>query len=440
MKHLILLLTVFLLSIPVFSQETIRSMTYNIAKFTASSSIDRQQAHDYIYRDIMPDLLMVQEAGVNTPNHILGMLNNIENKFRSTTRFDNIVNPADSNTQLIFYNKNMFELVAEIAHPSSTRNINQYTFKLIKKDNLGISVPILDTDGNPIFLEVFVAHLKSSDSSVDRAERSNMIDTFIAALNTINNNRFVIFAGDFNLYSSNEPAYLKTLAGTATIKMKDPINRPNVTMPDNGFNYWSSYPIPREIQYFWQDNIEFQDTHTQNPRGSSGGLDDRFDFILTSENLLNENSSISYIPNSYKVYGNNGNCLNKDITDVSCDGFYNATTRLHARNASDHLPVFMDLSIKSATLSNTSNSNPSISFLSSNVSATSIKLSMDEKLLNSELIIYNQLGQVVKKFTIDYSTISHKNINIDIQNLSNGFYFINNSKMMLKKPLKFIKN
>lgn len=428
-KKLLFVAVIFITAF-VTSQESIRTMTYNVVKFTTTSSADKQTGHEYIYAEIKPDILMVQEAGVNSPDHILGKLNAIENKYLKTTRFSNIVNPLDDNGQLVFYNKNILQLEREKALASSTRNINRYTFKFKK----------LDIDGNPVYLEVFVAHLKSSDGTVERTERSSMIDTFITELSTVDSNRYIIFAGDLNLYSSNEPAYVKLLNGTSLIKLNDPINRPCETMPEDGFNYWSTFPIPREVKYFWQDNINFQDIHTQNTRSSSGGLDDRFDFILTSENLMNANSNLTFTANSYKAYGNNGNCLNKDIADATCIGTYSATLRQHLRNASDHIPVIMDLQFKSSTLSNTNYSLQTVSFVSSNVASNSLILSINDQVLNSELHIYNQLGQLVKSVILNYQTVYNNQLTIDISHLNSGVYYINLTNNALSHPLKFIKN
>lgn len=439
MKKTLLLVAVMFVTAFVFSQETIKAMTYNVVKFAPSSSTDRQLAHEYIYNDIKPDLLMVQEAGINTPDHILGKLNTIENKYLRTTRFNNISNPSDDNGQLVFYNKNIFELVEEKALAASTRNINQYTFRFKK----------LDINENPVYLEVFVAHLKSSDGRTNSIERNNQISTFIQALNTVDQSRYIILAGDLNLYTSNEAAYINALNGTASIKMKDPIGNAALceTIPvidaDGSFS-WSTYfptsPTSENIKYFWRDNINFSSIHTQNPRISSGGLDDRFDFILVSENLMNENSNLSYIPNTYLAYGNNGNCLNKDVTDASCTGSYSAVTRQHVNYASDHLPVVMDFQFKSSTLSTYNYSISSISFASSNVTNSSILLNINERILNSELLIYNQLGQVVKSVLIGNQTGLNKQLNIDVSNLHSGVYFITIKSNNLAKPLKFIKN
>ena len=51
--------------------------------------------------------------------------------------------------------------------------------------------------------------------------------------------------------------------------------------------------------------------------GASGGLDDRFDFILYSDDVLNGTNGVNYIPNSCKSIGNDGNHFNIAIIDPS---------------------------------------------------------------------------------------------------------------------------
>ena len=79
-------------------------------------------------------------------------------------------------------------------------------------------------------------------------------------------NYYYAFAGDFNLYDGNEPAYNMMLDSMA-VDLEDPINRRGE----------------------WHDRSSFADVHTQSTRttqlpdgGASEGLDDRFDFILLS--------------------------------------------------------------------------------------------------------------------------------------------------------------
>ena len=168
-------------------------------------------------------------------------------------------------------------------------------------------------------------------------------------------------------------------------------------------------------------------------------MDDRFDFMLTSENLLNTNSSLSLIPNTYKSYGNNVNCLNKDITDATCDGFYSATLRNHLKNASDHIPVVMELNFKSISLSNDSYAFSTLSFNSSNMDSDEIAVSVSETFINSDLLVFNQWGQLVKTVHLNYDSVVDNQLLLDISQMSTGVYIITVNDKMLSKPLRFVK-
>ena len=47
--------------------------------------------------------------------------------------------------------------------------------------------------------------------------------------------------------------------------------------------------------------------------GSTGGLDDRFDFILFSEQFTSTNPNLKLLDQSYKVVGNDGKHFNRSI-------------------------------------------------------------------------------------------------------------------------------
>ena len=98
----------------------------------------------------------------------------------------------------------------------------------------------------------------------------------------------------------------------------------------------------------WHNNSSFADVHTQSPRtssfggGANGGMDDRFDWLLVSAQFLDESSVLKYIENSYVTYGNDGNHFNDAINSGSNAAVSNdIADALH--DASDHLPVYMDL-------------------------------------------------------------------------------------------------
>ena len=77
---------------------------------------------------------------------------------------------------------------------------------------------------------------------------------------------------------------------------------------------------------------------------SSGGLDDRFDFILVSSPVYYGSRKVRCITESYHAVGNDGNHFNKSINSPA-----NQDVPSIVANAlytmSDHLPVIMDLSV-----------------------------------------------------------------------------------------------
>ena len=109
-------------------------------------------------------------------------------------------------------------------------------------------------------------------------------------------NRNIIYAGDFNVYTSAE-AMFQTLTASGNGQAIDPINQ----VGD------------------WHGNPTFLRAFTQSPYsastasalgtgftiGAGGGMDDRFDWQMITANL-NDGEGIAYIPNSYQAFGNNG--------------------------------------------------------------------------------------------------------------------------------------
>jgi hypothetical protein len=155
-----------------------------------------------------------------------------------------------------------------------------------------------------------------------------MAQTFTTHLQQLPPDAQVVFAGDLNVYTSTEPAYQELLDETHAIVMRDPINSPG--------NWHSSSFAQREI-------------HTQSTRqssifgdGAGGGMDDRFDFILLSESMLDANSPIMYVPGSYDAPGNDGSCYDQSITACAdADVPYEVLSAMY--HMSDHLPVVLDL-------------------------------------------------------------------------------------------------
>jgi hypothetical protein len=179
-----------------------------------------------------------------------------------------------------------------------------------------------------VFFTVYVAHFKSSQGSDNEAQRA--IQT--AAIRTDLSNRPNVFNtfmnGDFNVYSSNELAYQNLLA-PGIGQFLDPINRPGN----------------------WSNNTAFKDIHTQSPRttsfesGVTGGLDDRFDFILSTEDILTGTHGLRILTETYQAFGNDGLHYNQAIISLPTNTSAPDSVIQALHNLSDHLPVIVDIEV-----------------------------------------------------------------------------------------------
>ena len=134
------------------------------------------------------------------------------------------------------------------------------------------------------------------------------------------------------MYGPHEPSY-KLLTDSMTIDMDDPIGS------------W----IRNESSHLKKYTQSTRSTQLSDG-GASGGLDDRFDFILFSDHFTKKDPDLKYIEGSYKVIGNDGNHFNTSIVDgansVVPDSIAEAIYK-----ASDHYPVIAQIVYTTKTAS-----------------------------------------------------------------------------------------
>ena len=410
-----------------FAQTRIKAMMYNVLNYSDSEvSRNKTPFLSTILDEVEPDLFMVCE-----------MIDEIGSDYL----FENAIIPYNENfqkapfeenqsgnyslQQMVYYNSKKLILEETRVITADTRDINQYTFKINTENALS----------NPIRMEVFVTHLKASTGSSNRQRRLNSIQSFVSYTNNIADDSYVLFAGDLNFYTSNEEGYQHLIDDRNPIVMIDPIDRPTPNFPDDGVDYYENY----NSTYFW-NNSSFRDIHSQSTRttnngliddsGSTGGLDDRFDFIMMSENF-NMSTDLYYINDSYQVIGNNGNCYNSFINNPNCSGGYSQTLRDALIEFSDHLPVVMEMETPENTLS--TNQISEINFIGSNIIEDYLKIVSPGDMNN--LKIYSITGQLIDVKLTKNTGID--TIIIDVKHISKGIYYLSHQK--LKRPLKFIK-
>lgn len=414
--YLLLILVAFACN-GLYAQEQFKLMFYNLLNFPLEDAVpNRLQYLEVVLEDYRPDIFMVcelnNEAGADTILNSLQFLNpNYQRAiFELNTSDDNISDQNDLQN-LIYYDNSKFILESQTIVTSIFRDFNHYKMKINSIENAT----------NPVFIDFIVCHLKASSGTENQALRFQMVEDLIAYLNTLPSDSNVVLAGDLNVYTDSEPAFQELI--------------------DTDNNNIIDFIDPADRIGSWHTNSNFIDVMTQSTRtqtgfgGSTGGFDDRFDFILTSE-IMQTNPEIKFIEDSYKVYGNNANvqCFNQAINSTDCAGTdYSFFIRDALHNFSDHLPVTLELQTNQTLSLDQFTRNTALQFTGSNILNSTLKLKIEPRTELKTLIINNSLGQVVKTIDVKHSLYIEENVSA----FANGIYYITSQELQLK-PLKFI--
>lgn len=284
-----------------------RVMTYNGLKLDGTDT-DRQSAFQTVLQASNPDVLLMQEivdaAGADL---ILTALNAGGNQYSRAT----FINGTDTDNML-FYRTSIGTLTSQNEIPTALREFSEYVMQIGDNE-----------------IRFYSAHLKASSGSTNEQKRLDEVTVLRNHLNNLPAGTEFVVVGDFNMYDSNEPAYQKFIANEADNdgRAEDPLA--------------SSGGVGD-----WHINAAFASVHTQSPRttqfggGAHGGLDDRFDFILTSFGI-NDNSKVDMIAGTYTAFGNDGNHFDTSLLDGP-NSAVSATVAQAIHDASDHLPVYAD--------------------------------------------------------------------------------------------------
>jgi hypothetical protein len=178
-------------------------------------------------------------------------------------------------------------------------------------------------------LYAYNSHYKSDTGTANNNRRLVEAQSIRANSDALGNGVHAIYAGDYNIQSSSQAMY-QHLLSAGNGQAFDPIDTPGSWHRDGD-----------------DAETEFKIVHTQSPAVTTqyagqtlGGMDDRFDFQLVTQEFLDD-EGVAYIPNSYRAFGNNAThvCCNSPITT----GTGAAPAVLDAlMKASDHIPVVAD--------------------------------------------------------------------------------------------------
>ncbi|HDR04521.1 MAG TPA: T9SS type A sorting domain-containing protein [Candidatus Marinimicrobia bacterium] len=289
--------------------ESLKIVSYNMLKFSDDDT-DRLDELAIILDHIQPDILLCQEiVDATAVNNILTQALNAGD-YAAVPFHDGY---DTDNAMLYRKEKVQFLQAFYLDDYGLLRNIAEY--KIVAY-------------GDTVFL--YSAHLKASTGSDNVARRLTEMTIWREHLNNHKTGTRFVCVGDWNLYKAAEPAYQKAVADEEDNdgRMYDPLD------PDG---VWINNPAAGN----WHDNYAHRHLHTQSPRttqfggGATGGLDDRFDFVLVSEALTDRVLE-------YTVVGNDGNHFNTNILNgENSSAPANVIQALH--DFSDHLPVWIEL-------------------------------------------------------------------------------------------------
>ncbi len=301
-------------------------------------------------RKFDPDILMLQElnsSSVNGTNAFLALMNNATapGTFAAGTWFSG----PDTTVGLIYR-------VSKVQFLGAVKFANGGADPLQPRDSIRYDVRVVGYNGNPAVISLYPTHMKSSTGSANENRRlaevnnirANVASLLAADSTALLQPRAYIIGGDFNIGDSGQAAYQGMVAGAVAGRFFDPISLPGS----------------------WQNNSTYRFVHTQAPGGNpanTGGMDDRFDQILLSANLIDgiTGQSLEYIGNaaapwnlstwndpnhSYRCWGNDGTSFNTSLTiagnaNVGSTIAQALVTSCITDTAGGHLPVYLDMRV-----------------------------------------------------------------------------------------------
>lgn len=273
---------------------------------------------------LTPDIVVAQEmtgTGVNPPglnDFLTNVLNTLEPGQWSVAPFYN----GNDTDNALFYKQNQVSVISSRAfYPNPATNLRYVTVWQLRPANYTSSAADI---------WVYSTHLKASMGfETARFDEAIGIRNDMDALPV---GTHAILCGDFNMYTSSEPAY-----GRFTASMVD--NDGRLYDPMN----------PTLVTQSWNNNGSYATIHTQCPcltcpvgfGFAGGGMDDRFDLLLPTD-PFKDGVGLEIVAGSYVPVGNDGLHFNKDINaaPVVPEGQAYADALW---GASDHLPVRVDI-------------------------------------------------------------------------------------------------
>jgi len=425
MKKLLLVLFIVLGAFTVRAQDTLTFLQYNLLNYgnftsyctTTNNNVSRKNGYiGTIVHYVKPDIFTVNEITGARAYHKNLLDNALNTGGVNYYRMATSLSPDDAYlVNMLYYNKNKLGLASHTIAQTDVRNVDVYKL-YYKSANLN--------QGDTTFIYCVVAHLKAGNSTSDAAKRAVMAKNTMDYIATHNPDNNYLLMGDFNLYTDQESAFQQFINYTIpAIRFSDPVNQ----IGD------------------WHNNQKYslyhtQSTHTSGGCAVGGGMDDRFDFILLSNNVKYGNKKVKYVSGSFHVVGQDGKHFNLAIDDSPTNTSVPANVLNALYNNSDHLPVTLKVAVDQPTgipqfrsvIEQLSFTNPVKDVFNFRVSA--------DRATSLQVEVFSLVGKKVmqRQFSV-YRGNSQKTM--DISNLPKGLYILRftetNGQSFSRKLLKY---
>ena len=306
------------------AQDTLNIMSYNLLNY---SSIDGNKGRYIDLRNIIkntnPDVMLVCE--ISSPGAPKYLLDSAFNKAGVGTYTRAAFVDGTDTDNMLFYKTSKVKLRSQKQIATALRDISQYLIYKVVATN--------DT----AFLYLHMSHLKANTMPSDEAQRQAEVSAFCSDISSIPQSANIIFAGDMNFKGSTEAGYVTLTSSSCSHVFSDPINQPGL----------------------WNNNNLFSKIFTQSTRssanpgccgGSTGGIDDRFDLMMVTSPIMNGSNKITYLPGSYKAYGNDNQHMNLSLIDAPTNTVVSVNVAQSLFNMSDHLPVIMKVVLQPSVI------------------------------------------------------------------------------------------
>ena len=179
----------------------------------------------------------------------------------------------------------------------------------------------------------------------------------------------------------------------------------------------------------WNNNSQYAPFHTQSTRFysdecfSSGGLDDRFDFILMADEIAFSYNHMRYVQNSYHAVGNDGHHFNMSV-DQNGNSAVPADVAEALFDGSDHLPVTMKIAVDVVLGINETKDTGFQAYISPNPTSGLINVSFSNPSEGKvQFELFSLQGQLLTKEFHHFEQGLHQHV-LSLQTPSPGFYLL----------------